>query len=175
MDEVSARYPEEVGEHAHPPLAERILVWLAVAGLFAMAAIITINAVGRWVGHTLIPDDILLIEELMVPVLLFPIGVVTAFREHITVEIFTRKFSARGKLYLGLLSHVVGLVFGLIVCAAAIQAFLRTWETQDYYQGVLHMPMWIGHLLFVAALILFVFRLAFLLFADTNRVINPKN
>src|SRR5690625_5072434 len=153
MDEIKEKR-EEGGEMERLPLAERVLVSLAVLGLYLMALIITVNAVSRWLGYTLIPDDILLIEELMVPVLLFPIGVVTALREHITVEVFTQKLSEHSKLSLALLGHVVGIVFGAIISYAAIRGFVRSWATQDYYQGVLHIPMWIGHLIFAGAMVL---------------------
>ncbi|MEC7256654.1 MAG: hypothetical protein VXW58_02445, partial [Pseudomonadota bacterium] len=64
-----------------PTRAERALAGVAIVGLFAMAALITLNVVSRWIGRAIVPDDIQLVKELMVLVILLPLGVVTAARE----------------------------------------------------------------------------------------------
>lgn len=149
-----------------PSRVEWFLARLAVAGLFAMAAIVTVNVISRWMARTLIPDDVYLVQELMVLVILLPLGVVTATRQHIRVDLFTEWLPSRGKSFLAVLEHLVGLVFvGLLGWAAWIGA-QRAWLTQDFYSGVLDIPMWIGHATFLIGIALFCLRLIIMLYHD---------
>lgn len=150
---------------------ERVLVSLAIAGLFAMAALITINVISRWIGRSIIPDDVLLVQELMVPVILLPLGIVTALRQHISVELFTEKVPLAGQRVLAVLAHLVGLAFGGILLWAALRGFASSWSTQDYHNGVLHIPMWLGQGVFVFGIGLFVLRLLMLLSSDLRDIL----
>ncbi len=150
-------------------LPSRVEWWLAriaVVGLFAMALIVTVNVISRWMARALIPDDVYLVQELMVLVILLPLGVVTATRQHIRVDLFTEWLPTRGKSLLAVLEHLVGLVFvGLLGWAAWVGA-QRAWLTQDYYSGVLDIPMWIGHSTYLVGIALFFLRLMIMLYHD---------
>lgn len=170
MDPVTDTVNEEGGA-SRLPRAERLLVSLAVVCLFVMGVLITVNVVSRWLGRSIVPDDVLLVQELMVPVILLPIGVVTALRAHIAVELFTSRLHGRGAAALAILAHLVGIAFGLFLFWAALRSFLDSWETQDYYNGILHIRMWPGQGIFVFAIGLFLFRLLVLLATDTRRLL----
>lgn len=153
-----------------PSKAERILVGVAVAGLFAMAALVTTNVVSRWIGRAIIPDDVLLVQELMVLVILLPIGAVTAMRQHISVDVFTEKASARAKRTLALFSHFIGMAFAAFLLAAAWKGFRQDWHTQDYYSGFFNIPMWIGQAAFLFGVGLFLVRLMVMIGHDLRRL-----
>lgn len=149
---------------------ERFLARIAAIGLFAMAAIVTINVVSRWLGSALIPDDVYLVQELMVLVILLPLGVVTATRQHIKVDLFTEWLPPRGKVALAIVEHVVGLVsVGLLVWAAWL-GLSKAWGTQDYYSGVLDIPMWVGQSTFLLGIVLFATRLVAMLLRDIRNL-----
>lgn len=160
---------DAVGEELQPlqpNRAERVLVGAAVAGLFAMAVLVTTNVVSRWIGRAIIPDDVLLVQELMVLVILLPIGAVTAMRQHISVDVFTERASPRVKGLLALFSHFVGLAFACFLLSAAWRSFYQAWGTQDYYRGFFNIPMWIGQFAFLFGVGLFLFRLVLMIRFD---------
>ncbi|SOD99467.1 TRAP transporter small permease [Caenispirillum bisanense] len=160
--------------HELPPVeatkGERLLGALSMVGLGLLALIVTVTVVSRWVGRSIIPDDVLLVQELMVAVILLPLGLVTAARQHISVEVFTARVSPRTLAVLSALGHGLGLLFALLLLAAGAKGFLGAWKTQDYYNGVLHIPMWIGQAVFVFAMVLFALRLAIMIVHDLRRL-----
>ena len=149
-----------------PTRAERVLTWLAITAFFTMAIIVTTNVISRWIGRAIIPDDIMLVKELMVLVILLPIGLVTALRQHISVDLFTEWLPRKGKICLALLEHCVGLLFVGLLTWAAWKGAVQAWQTQDYYAGVLDIPMWIGHFTFLFGVALFLIRLILMVFHD---------
>lgn len=161
MDQLNEDLPP-----ARPSRAEHALVAIAVVGLFAMAVLVTTNVISRWIGRALIPDDVMLVQELMVLVILLPIGAVTALRQHISVDLFTERAGPRMMRVLALLGHVAGLGFAGFLMAAAWQGFIQAWQTQDYYSGVLDIPMWIGHSGFLFGIALFFVRLVMMIVID---------
>lgn len=160
--------------HELPPVeatkGERLLGALSMVGLGLLALIVTVTVVSRWVGRSIIPDDVLLVQELMVAVVLLPLGLVTAARQHISVEVFTARASARKLAVLSVLGHGLGLLFALLLLAAGAKGLLGAWRTQDYYNGILHIPMWIGQAVFVFAMVLFALRLAIMIVQDLRRL-----
>lgn len=154
---------------------ERVLLGIAVLGLFAMAVLVTTNVTSRWIGRALIPDDILLVQELMVLVILLPIGAVTALRQHISVDLFTEKVGSFGQRLLALLGHFVGLGFAGFLLSAAWQGFKQAWATQDYYSGFFDIPMWFGHGAFVFGIALFLLRLVIMIGIDLRALSSRVN
>ena len=161
--------PENELAPVSPTRAERALGQIAVVGLFLMAALITLNVISRWIGRAIIPDDIQLVKELMVVVILLPLGVVTATRNHISVDLFTEWMAKRGRHRLGVLEQLVGIVFVSLVSYAAYRDSLGAWESQDYYSGVLNIPMWLGHFVFLFGMAVFLIRLLVMFLIDLRR------
>jgi TRAP-type transport system small permease protein len=153
-----------------PSRAERLLAGISVVGLFTMAVIVAINVVSRWLWSALIPDDIILIQEFMVIVILFPLGVVTAAREHIQVDVFTLWLPRRIQNGLSVLEQCVGLAFIAVLAWAAWRGLMDAWRTQDYYSGTLDVPMWLGHTSFFVGISFFLFRLVLMLFRDLRKL-----
>ncbi|MEC7765117.1 MAG: TRAP transporter small permease [Pseudomonadota bacterium] len=131
-----------------------------------MAAMITLNVVSRWIGRAIIPDDILIVQELMVLVILFPLGVVTAARGHISVDLLTEWVRQKGRYRLAVLEHCIGLIMMGGITYAAWRGFVQAWDTQDYYSGTLDIPMWIGHASFLFGSLVFLMRLFAMLISD---------
>lgn len=162
-----------IGEAADNALApapvtmiERAFTYVAAAGLFAMAAIVSVNVVTRWVSRALVPDDVQIIQELMVIVILLPLCWVTAQRGHIAVDVLTALMPVRARRRLAVVDHAAGLLFVGILLYAAWAGLAKAWQTQDYYDGVLDIPMWIGHAAFVFGLSGFLLRLVAMLLRD---------
>lgn len=149
-----------------PTWAERRFGDLAGLGLGLLCLLVSLSVVSRWVYRSLVPDEVLWVQELMVVVVLAPLVLVTAAREHIEVTIFTKAAGAGTQRVLACLGHLVGLVFVGFLAWAAWRLFLGAWESGEYYEGDLRMPHWLGYGLFFAGLAAFGLRLLAMLGRD---------
>ncbi len=163
------------------PLAPARTLWierrfggLASLGLALLCLVVSITVISRWLYRGIIPDDVLWVQELMLVVVLAPLGLVTAAREHIEVTIFTERAGPRGKRRLACLGHGVGLIFVSILVVAAWRLFLAAWSSGEYYEGDVRVPHWIGYGLFLLGFVAFGLRLAAMLFRDLRVPAEPR-
>ena len=157
--------PDE-GEATPGAWPERALLFLAMVGIGVLCAIVTITVVSRTVYRPLIPDDVLLVREVMVATILLPLAAVTAGRAHIAVTIFTNWTSPRTKVCLSLLGHLIGTAFAGLLLYAGWRLLTDAWSAGEYYDGDIYLPSWIGYGTFVLAILLFLLRLLVMLGAD---------
>lgn len=159
---------------ARPGRLDRGLATLAVWGLLGLAGLVTIVVLSRWWGHTLIPDNLDLVQDLMVVVVMLPLGLVTAARRHVAVEVATTHLPRRSRAALSAFGHAVGLVFAGLLLWAGVRGLRDAWATQEYRQGVLDLPLWIPHALFVLGLLAFALRLAAMVRRDLRLRRRPR-
>lgn len=131
-----------------PAWAERALSTLAAVALAVLCSIVTTTVVVRAASFALIPDDILLVQELMVAVILLPLAAVTAQRQQIAVTVFTERMGLRGKAVLALLAHVVGVIFAGALFTVGVKSALAAHASGEYFDGVLYLPTWLGWAVF---------------------------
>lgn len=148
---------------------ERGLGVVARLALIALGSVVTISVVSRALGDNVIPDDVLVVSELMLVVILAPLPLVTAMREHIVVTIFTERLGAASLRLLNVLGHAAGAIFFSVLTWAFAVMLAGSWETGEYYEGFLRIPHWIGHAFATAALALVAGRLLMLLVTDVTR------
>ncbi len=156
-----------------PTRAERVLSSLAMVGLALLCVIVSVTVVVRTLGFVLIPDDVLLVQELMVAVILLPLAAVSAHRQHIAVTLFTDRVSLRGKAGLALLAHLAGLVFAGALAAVAAKSLAAALASGEYYDGELYLPTWISWAVFGLGIGAFVLRLLALLVRDAAHFVHP--
>ncbi len=149
-----------------PTWPERRFGDLANLGLALLCLVVSITVISRWLYRGIIPDDVLWVQELMVVVVLAPLGLVTAAREHIEVTIFTERSQDRTKRHLACLGHLMGLIFVGFLAWAAWRLLAGAWASGEYYDGDLRIPHWIGYGLFFAGLSAFALRLLAMLIHD---------
>ena len=145
---------------------ERVFLALAMIGILALCAIVTVTVVSRTLYRPLIPDDVLIVREVMVAAILLPLAAVTARRAHIAVTIFTDRLGPRAKSLLSALGHVVGTVLAGALLFAGFRLFVGAWQSGDYFDGDIYVPMWIGYATFLVALAAFLLRLLIMLARD---------
>lgn len=151
-----------------PTPLERVLSALAAVGLVLLCIIVTTTVVVRAIGFVLIPDDVLLVQELMLGVVLLPLAAVTVRRRHIAVTVFTERLPLRGKAALALLAHAVGCVFAGALGWAGGRSLLAALASGEYYDGDLHLPTWIGWGMFTFGTGVFLLRLILQLYLDAR-------
>lgn len=148
----------------HESLLERTFTALAMVATGLLCFIVTLTVVSRWIFRPLIPDDVLIVRELMVAVILLPLASVSARHAHIAVTFFTDLAGPRTRSVLERLGYFVGLLFTGALILAGSRLFMSAWSSGEYYDGDLYIPMWIGYATFLVALAAFGLRLAMLLF-----------
>ena len=80
----------------------------------------------------------------MVAVVFFPLAYVHQHREHIFVDLFTKKFPERIKIALDVFSLFTGVIaFGLIGWFGLIMAIEAT-QVREYVAGIVEVPIWIS-------------------------------
>ncbi len=157
-------------EPAHPSGPERLFGRIAIVALYAMAILVAVNVATRFLGGAIIPDDVVIVRELMVFVILLPVGIVTALREHISVDVLTNWATRRGQLVLAVLQHLIGLLFIGLVAYAAWQSATDAWRINEYTPGELNVPTFIGHFAFFFGIAIFLLRLGAMLVRDLQRL-----
>lgn len=151
-----------------PSLLERTLSNLAALGLASLCLIVTTTVVVRALGFALIPDDVLLVQELMLIIILLPLGAVTAQRAQIAVTVFTDRLHLRGKTALALLAHAIGIIFAAALLWVTVSTCMDELASGEYYDGDLHLPTWFGWGVFSFGSAVFLLRLFMLLVRDAR-------
>ena len=145
---------------------ERAVFAVAMVGTAALGALVTASIATRWLTGFSLPDSVLLVRELMVPVIVLPLAIVTASRGHIAVTIFTRDVTGRSLRVLEIAGHVVGIVFvGLLACAGWL-LFEDAAVSGGYHDGDLNLPKWIARCIYALGFAMVLLRLFALLLRD---------
>lgn len=140
---------------------ERFLCRLAAIAIAALCILITLTIVFRLFGFRAIPDDMLLVQELMVGVILLPLALVTALREHLAVTFFTERLGGRYHMTLDLLANVVGIFFGAALTWAGAHSLLAAFSSMEYYEGEFYIRTWVGWAVFTSGSCAFLYRLLY--------------
>lgn len=155
-----------------PNSIERLFVALSTYALLTMGALVGINVLSRILSIIIIPDTVLLIKELMVYVIVLPMAFLAGQRENISVTVFTERLGSSGKFILSILSSLVGLIFSIFIVSAAWRLLSRSISSSEYYYGILHIPQWIGHLIFLAGFLLLMIRLIYMIIVDARNFLS---
>ncbi|TAK51562.1 MAG: TRAP transporter small permease [Gammaproteobacteria bacterium] len=132
--------------------AEGLLLLLAALAIAVLCAIVTLTVVSRWFDWLLIPDEVLLVRELMVAVILLPLAAVTARRLHIAVTLFTGRIAGRCRRQLARLGGAVGLLFVGLLLWAGIRNLAGAVATGEYHDGEMQLPVFVAQAVYVLGL-----------------------
>lgn len=161
--------PVEHGDAPPPASPWRVEVGLAALGRIALvllAVTVTTGILTRATWRNVVPDDVLLVAELMLVVTLSPLALITALREHISVDVFTNRAGPGVQRWLAVLGHLVGIGFFGVLAAAYGKLLADSWATGEIYESLLRLPQWPGHAVAVLCVATVVARLLALLYRD---------
>ena len=145
---------------------ERIMLEFAVVSALALALVITANVIGRQFFGWGVPDIVIIVRELMIPTIVFPLAAATANRAHIAVTFISDRMSpgARGRLII--LGWFVALLAMLPLIYASWRNLSGSWSSGEFYDGLLGIPRWPMKLVFLLGLITMAIRLVLVAHED---------
>jgi TRAP-type C4-dicarboxylate transport system permease small subunit len=145
---------------------ERIMLEFAVISALALALVITVNVIGRQFFGLAVPDIVIIVRELMIPTIVFPLAVATANRAHIAVTFVTDQMSPRARGVLIIMGWFVALLAMLPLIYASWRNLSGSWSSGEFYDGQLAIPRWPMKAVFLLGLIVMTIRLVLVALAD---------
>jgi TRAP-type C4-dicarboxylate transport system permease small subunit len=147
---------------------------LMVAGLciVTLGLMITLTVVSRNLFGWGIPDDVVIVRELMVGAVFLPLAYVTAGYSHITINFLFKRLGTHAKLRLLAIGSLISLLILLPLAVSAWQGFSHAASSGAYFFGDLELPEWPGRFAFFAGAALFIIRLSIICVTDIRAAIS---
>lgn len=153
---------------------EHALDTMAAIAIVALCLLITANIVAREAIRTGVPDIIIMVQELMIPAILFPLAAATAARAHIAIEVIANWFPASLNRWIAVMAGLIGVVIATVLLLAGWMEFWKTFNSNAHYGGTFQWPKWPGRALFVLAIVFFELRLLHVLWVDFRAAISGR-
>jgi len=153
---------------------EALFIAVAALSILGMCAYITSGIVLRSFAGMQIPDEVVIVGELMIFGLILPLAYVAADRGFIAVEVVTDLMPKGFHVWLNLLATCVGLAAVVPITYAGFLAMVHAIESGNYFFGILEFPEWPGRTAFFAGYLLFFVRLTVLLVQDLFAAFGPR-
>lgn len=147
---------------------ETLLLQLAVAAMIVITVIICYGIAARsfhWPG---LPDDILIVRQLMVATIAASLGYASAERAHIAIDIFYNALPAGLRKACNLLAWCIGLVAFVPLTVWAWDEFASSFAGGDYMYGKLKLQEWPAEAMFFLGLLVMMLRLVALVVHDAR-------
>ncbi len=170
MEPIGSASPEIPGPRILQKL-EGVLVILSICSILGICFIITATIFGRFLFGLSIPDDVIIVRELMIGAVVLPLGYVAAERAHIVVEVFTSRLAEHWQALLNLLASFLGSLLLLPILYGGYLGFTSVVSDGNYFFGELNLPEWPGRLMFLVGYSVFILRLFVLTGTDVLAVI----
>tara|TARA_B110000211_G_scaffold231671_1_gene293663 strand:- start:2649 stop:3179 length:531 start_codon:yes stop_codon:yes gene_type:complete len=139
--------------------------------IVALLIMITITVLSRNIFGWGVPDDVIIVGELMVGAVFLPLGYVTADYSHVTIEFLFNRMRKPLKLWVLAMGSLISLLIMLPLVFAAWNEFFHTAKVGAYFFGELELPEWPGRFAFFAGAALFIVRLTLICIADIRAAI----
>lgn len=112
------------------------------------------------------PDGIVIVRELMVPAILFPLAATTSRRGHVSIEVLANHFPDVLNRWIAVLAAFLGLFVMLTLVYAGWTQFSKAWVGGTHLGGDFNIPKWPSRLLYVIAIAFAAVRMAHILWVD---------
>ena len=153
---------------------ELILDTLAAVAVVLLCLLITLNIVAREVILIGIPDSMIMVRELMVPAILFPLSGATARRAHVAIEFIANHFPDGLNRWIAVLAGLIGMIVVTSLLVAGWMEFSKNFARGSHYGGEYLLPKWPSRALFVLAIGMFWLRLVQVFLVDLKAAVTGK-
>ena len=146
---------------------------LAIAGIciIALGLLITATVLLRSFVGWGIPDDVVIVKELMIATIILPCAAVSAARAPIAIEFLYNRFNRKTQAVLLAFSSLIALLTLLPIVYAAWRELAHVIGVGSYFFGDLSLPKWPGRLAFFVGIAVFALRMAVLFVEDFKAVL----
>lgn len=145
---------------------EKAGFWLSAGSVAFLGGLAVFSISLRMITGRAVPDDNIIIGDLVVAIVALAWATVTATQGNIVVEVFTNWVGDRGQAALRALGSCVGLVMILPLCWASWSMAEHSIVKMTYYDGLLHWPQWPSRSVFFIAFLMMSLRLVLLAATD---------
>lgn len=145
---------------------EHGLLMIAVVALSALSALMGFAILSREFLGFGVPDDTVLVSQLMLISITCALGYVTAERAHVAIDILYEKLGRRTRFALDLIGTLAGLVAFLPIALWAYGDLAVAYQTGRLNYGQLQLPTWPGYLFFALGLSVMCLRLMLIFVTD---------
>lgn len=154
---------------------EKAGFWLSVVAVAVLGTLAVTSITLRALTGRAIPDDNIMIGDLVVAVVALSWAVVTATQGNIIVEVFTNWVGPRGQAVLRVLASIVGLAMIIPLCWASWVMAHDAIVKMTYYDGLLHWPQWPSRTIFFVSFLMMALRLVLLAATDAVLAITGRS
>lgn len=116
--------------------------YIAMAVLIFIMLFITVSVCGRYFFNTPIPDDIIIMQALLVVLVFLPFAFVQQEKAHLSVTLLTDMMGPKGQYICDMLGLAVGMIFIGIVTVASFGDSWNSYIDQSIFEGPLEVPEW---------------------------------
>jgi len=154
---------------------ENVLLGIAGACILALCALITTTVLTRSFLGWGIPDDVVIVKELMVGAIVLPLAAVSSARAHIAIDFLYNRFNKKTQAWLLAFSSIFALIALFPITYAAWRELAHVIKIDAYFFSELSLPKWPGNLAFFVGIAFFSLRMALLFFKDLKAAIQDTN
>ncbi|MEM9901094.1 MAG: TRAP transporter small permease [Pseudomonadota bacterium] len=158
-------------------MLKRIEFLLDTLGAIAVAllcVLIVTTVFAREILALAVPDSIILVRELMVPAILFPLSAATSRRAHVAIDLFANHFPDALNRWIAAFAALVGIVIVATLVVAGWQQFTNTWANGAHHGGDLLIPKWISRAAYFIAFGFVLIRMIQLFWVDLHAAITGQ-
>lgn len=123
------------------------MLWISILSLIALALLVATSVLGRALFGTPVTDDVVLAEGLLIVTVMLPLASVQTETGHIKVQLIGKP----GSLFTAITDRF-GNLLGCLLCSglayAALKDSAKLYQTGEFYQGLLQLPIWPTKMLF---------------------------
>lgn len=124
-------------------VADQVLVGLSALAVAAIAIYIMFAIAGSLFRFE-VPDELLIVSEMMLLVIFPPMAFLVRKDLFIRVDVLADRFSSVSRERLDYLSHAFGLLFFGLLGLGGWYAFSDSWAYGTLHMGNVELPEWIG-------------------------------
>lgn len=153
---------------------ELVLDTLGAIAVALLCLLIVVTVCAREIFAFAVPDSIILVRELMVPAILFPLSAATSRRAHVAIDLFANHFPDAANRWIAAFAALVGIVIVTTLVVAGWQQFLNNWGNGAHHGGDFLIPKWISRAAYFVAFSFVLVRMIQIFFVDLRAAVTGQ-
>lgn len=150
---------------------EFLLDTLGALAVALLCLLIVVTVLAREAFAVAVPDSIIVVRELMVPAILFPLSAATSRRAHVAIDLFANHFPDALNRWIAAFAALIGIVIVATLVVAGWQQFTNTWNNGAHHGGDFLIPKWMSRAAYFVAFGFVLMRMIQLFLVDLRAAI----